>query len=116
MIDLSKIPNHPTYYQSQLSGLLDQCMIDLKNIILSKFDGHYKHHDGEDLLKVRSILGTPCINEIVVCEDGGLKCTYGFWNGQTFSVPNTEQLYTIPLPDLLYIYETIYKISSNYEI
>ena len=107
------IPNQPIHYQNKQNELWDQCEKDLRYLISEVFNGHYKYREGENLIKIQSTLGTQCIQELKIDNDGEIKCTYLFWNGKELKWDNSLNWYNIPKTELIGVYTTLYGILFN---
>lgn len=114
MIDINNIPNHPTYYQLKLSELKKQCMDDLRRLVSKYFNGHYEYKKGDEPIKIRSLLGTPCIQELII-DGEEIKYSYLFWNGKELKPDNSSSLYNILDDEVFHIYNVLYDILFNNE-
>lgn len=101
----------PDQFSKMLFEIRCDCILNLKELIAYKFNGHYQYKVGDELIKIQSIIGTPCIDEIFIDDDGSLKCSYLFWDGRQLSSYTTKQYYNLPQEDVYSAYEKLYKMA-----
>lgn len=100
----------PKHFFEVLAMLQKDCIADLKNIIETRFNGYYKRQEGHSYIKLKNILGVPCITELKIDTSGELKYRSGVW-GSTGLINTEGSWYNIPIQEIFNIYESIYNIA-----
>lgn len=101
----------PEVYTSTLKSLEEECLKDIKYLIKTYFNNHYVREDGDPYIKLRSMLGVPCITEVKI-ENDELKYRSGIW-GRTNLINIEGDWYSLPKTELFNVYSILYGISMK---
>lgn len=102
---------HPDIYHGEIQRVIYDVNEDLKFLIQQEFDNDYKRTDGDPMIKIKSILGTPVIGGLRVNEETDkVQCQYCFWNGRSLTINPESEWIDILENETLNIYEGLYGI------
>lgn len=102
---------HPDIYHGEIQRVIYDVNEDLKFLIQQEFDNDYKRVDGDPMIKIKSILGTPVIGGLRVNEETDkVQCQYCFWNGRSLTINPESEWIDILENETLNIYEGLHRI------
>lgn len=102
---------HPDIYRDEIQRVINDINEDLKLLIQQEFNNNYKRTDGDPMIKIKSIFGTPVISGLRVNkETDKVQCRYCFWNGRSLTINPESEWIDILGSETLNIYEGLYKI------
>ena len=92
----------PMNYIDELNSTYRKCREDLKELLTEM--GGYQWQPNHILrLRVSSLLGTPIITKIKVCEEGRVVFKYANW-GDNRPINETQDWFVVPDSELINIY------------
>lgn len=101
----------PCHYKEEIRRILADIEEDLKYLISRHFENKYIRQEGDPMIKIQSILGTPIIGGLRVNkETDKIQCQYCFWNGRSLSVDPEGEWIDVLENEILTIYEGLYEI------
>lgn len=105
---------HPDIYHGEIQRVIYDVNEDLKFLVQQEFNNDYKRIDGDPMIKIKSILGTPVIGGLRVNEETDkVQCQYCFWNGKSLTINHESEWIDILENETLNIYEGLYKIAEG---